>query len=340
MAQTAGQVRRFGNGIVARTEFSSSTGGWTAGGTFPVVPDEGDTRSPHHTWTVAVPAATVEAAYPGIGSFRALDVTQRNGVGDWGGRVVSAVVRGSAGAVTATGDDLRNRLGLRSSWFKVATSARPAVARGNTWFLRSTLNGGPADASFDYGNTGDAHLMCDWDGDGSRSPGVGRGGWFYLRNSNSAGVADIAFQYGNAGDTPLCATGTATGSTRSAWCATDGSCCATPTRVATRTSRSRTATAATSRWCATGPVVGGTRSAWREAVGSTCERPTRPASPTSRSSMRTQATRRCGDWNGDGIDTVGAVRAGTWYLRDVHAGGAADLVLGYGDVGDQPLVWR
>ena len=99
VAQTAGQVRRFGNGIVARTEFSSSTGGWTAGGTFPVVPDEGDTRSPHHTWTVAVPAATVEAAYPGIGSFRALDVTQRNGVGDWGGRVVSAVVRGSAGAV-------------------------------------------------------------------------------------------------------------------------------------------------------------------------------------------------------------------------------------------------
>ena len=48
----------------------------------------------------------------------------------------------------------------------------------------------------------------------------------------------------------------------------------------------------------------------------------------------------CGDWNGDGIDTVGAVRAGTWYLRDAHAGGAADLVLGYGDVGDQPLVWR
>jgi hypothetical protein len=34
------------------------------------------------------------------------------------------------------------------------------------------------------------------------------------------------------------------------------------------------------------------------------------------------------------------VRAGTWYLRDAHSGGAADLVLGFGDVGDEPLVWR
>jgi SpoIID/LytB domain protein len=204
VAQTAGEVRRFGNGSVARTEFSSSTGGWTAGGMFPAVPDEGDNRSPHHTWTVAVPAATVEAAYPGIGSFRALDVTQRNGLGDWGGRVLSAVVRGSAGSVTATGDDLRSRLGLRSAWFKLATSARPAVVRGNAWFLRSTLDTGTSDMSFHYGNTGDAHLLCDWDGDGSRSPGVVRGGWFYLRNSNSTGDADIVFQYGNAGDTPVC----------------------------------------------------------------------------------------------------------------------------------------
>src|SRR5207244_3658755 len=52
VAQTAGEVRQFGNGQVARTEFSSSTGGWSAGGTFPAVPDEGDTRSPRHTWTV------------------------------------------------------------------------------------------------------------------------------------------------------------------------------------------------------------------------------------------------------------------------------------------------
>ena len=35
-----------------------------------------------------------------------------------------------------------------------------------------------------------------------------------------------------------------------------------------------------------------------------------------------------------------SVRAGTWYLRDAHSGGAADLVLGFGDVGDEPLVWR
>ena len=45
IAATAGQVRLDGKGAVARTEFSSSTGGYTAGGTFPAVPDEGDAVS-------------------------------------------------------------------------------------------------------------------------------------------------------------------------------------------------------------------------------------------------------------------------------------------------------
>jgi hypothetical protein len=43
IADTAGEVRLL-NGSVARTEFSSSTGGWTAGGTFPAVEDTGDVR--------------------------------------------------------------------------------------------------------------------------------------------------------------------------------------------------------------------------------------------------------------------------------------------------------
>ncbi|HEX6381569.1 MAG TPA: SpoIID/LytB domain-containing protein, partial [Acidimicrobiia bacterium] len=40
---TRGQIRLMvSDGSVARTEFSSSTGGYTAGGVFPAVPDEGD----------------------------------------------------------------------------------------------------------------------------------------------------------------------------------------------------------------------------------------------------------------------------------------------------------
>jgi hypothetical protein len=42
-----------------------------------------------------------------------------------------------------------------------------------------------------------------------------------------------------------------------------------------------------------------------------------------------------GDWNGDGIDTVGlySPATSTFYLRNVHAGGAADITFGYGPAG-------
>ena len=55
---TKGQVRVFtADGKVARTEFSSSTGGYTAGGTFPAVPDEGDAvdSNPSANWTARIP---------------------------------------------------------------------------------------------------------------------------------------------------------------------------------------------------------------------------------------------------------------------------------------------
>lgn len=51
--ETAGQVRMPG-GRTALTEFSASTGGYTAGGTFPAVVDEGDSVSPDHTWSATV----------------------------------------------------------------------------------------------------------------------------------------------------------------------------------------------------------------------------------------------------------------------------------------------
>jgi hypothetical protein len=38
-----------------------------------------------------------------------------------------------------------------------------------------------------------------------------------------------------------------------------------------------------------------------------------------------------GDWNGDGVDTVGIFRAGTFYLRNTNTGGNADIVVAFGD---------
>ncbi|MDP9387450.1 MAG: hypothetical protein M3Q48_05840, partial [Actinomycetota bacterium] len=130
IAETAGQVRLFAaTGAVASTEFSSSTGGHTAGGVFPAVVDEGDgvALNPNHTWTGRVPVAAIEAAFPGIGQLRSVDVTRRNGLGDMGGRVLEVVLVGTAGRQTLTGNDFRSRFGLKSDWFTVTNNPSGGV---------------------------------------------------------------------------------------------------------------------------------------------------------------------------------------------------------------------
>ena len=45
-------------------------------------------------------------------------VTQRDGHGDWYGRVERMTLDGSKNNVVVSGDTFRSRFGLRSSWFK------------------------------------------------------------------------------------------------------------------------------------------------------------------------------------------------------------------------------
>jgi murein DD-endopeptidase MepM/ murein hydrolase activator NlpD len=58
---------------------------------------------------------------------------------------------------------------------------------------------------FFYGNPGDYPFTGDWDCDGVATPGLYRtsDGFAYLRNSNTEGVADITFFFGNPGDIPV-----------------------------------------------------------------------------------------------------------------------------------------
>jgi peptidoglycan hydrolase-like amidase len=135
VAETAGQVRLLPNGAVARTEFSSSSGGRTAGGAFPSVPDDGDATpsNSNHTWRASVPVATVEARYPTVGPLIAIEVTRRNGLSGPhadGGRVLEAVVRGLDGAVVVSGEQLRSALALKSDWFRVTDPVLTAPAVG------------------------------------------------------------------------------------------------------------------------------------------------------------------------------------------------------------------
>lgn len=127
-------------GSVALAEYSSSTGGYSAGGTFPAVPDLGDSvaANPVHSWSLDVPAPQVERAFPDVGTVLGVQVTQRNGLGQWGGRVVEAQVVGSAGTAVVSGPRMAADFGLRSDWFEVngapgeapssTTSTAPAIS--------------------------------------------------------------------------------------------------------------------------------------------------------------------------------------------------------------------
>ncbi len=70
------------------------------------------------------------------------------------------------------------------------------------WRLRGAAGGV---TTFYYGNPGDVPFAGDWDCDGDDTPGLYRqsDGFVYLRNSNTQGIADIRFFFGNPGDIPM-----------------------------------------------------------------------------------------------------------------------------------------
>ena len=144
---TAGVVRRRGGALI-RTEFSSSTGGYTAGGAFPAVVDAGDSvvQNPRHNWTKTLPLSVV-AARLRTGAIRTIGVTASNGLGQNGGRATNVRVVNTAGVVKDfTGNAVRLALGLNSDWFTISgfTSAEAqAVVRA----LYQDLLGRPVDAS-------------------------------------------------------------------------------------------------------------------------------------------------------------------------------------------------
>ncbi len=124
---TANQIRTY-RSVPAFAQFSSSNGGWTAVGSQPYLvakPDPWDAYSnPNATWSVRLPVARIGAAYPAIGTPRAITVTARGGGGQWAGRVSAVTIAGTTTSVTVTGAAFRTAFGLRSAWWKVTGSTR------------------------------------------------------------------------------------------------------------------------------------------------------------------------------------------------------------------------
>ncbi|MBM4519756.1 SpoIID/LytB domain-containing protein [Rhodococcus hoagii] len=125
---TSGTVIKRGNQIMA-AEFSSSSGGFTAGGVFPAVVDEGDVVSPNRNWQQTVTAGAIANAY-GVGELISFDVIGRNNLGADGGRVTRVKVVGTARTVEGSGDEARWKLGLKSDWFTVGGPGAPGPIPG------------------------------------------------------------------------------------------------------------------------------------------------------------------------------------------------------------------
>jgi stage II sporulation protein D len=124
VAKTAGQVRMF-HRAPAFTQFSSSNGGWTSYGGKPYLPAQKDpyekfSGNPNHSWTTKISAAKVEKAWPALGDLTSITIDQRDGNGQWHGRVLKMTLGGSHHDVSVSGDTFRSVLGLRSTWFNIS----------------------------------------------------------------------------------------------------------------------------------------------------------------------------------------------------------------------------
>jgi SpoIID/LytB domain protein len=204
---TAGQVMEFPGGAVAPTQYSASSGGYA--GTFPAVVDAGDTIclpgacNPNHTWTDSVPVSTIQSAWPALGTLESINITGRNGFGQWGGRVTAMTLDGSKHDVTLTGDEFASALGLKSNWFTLnSTLGGPAVGMasdpsgGGYWL--AGRNGAVAafgNAPF-LGSTDDLALVRPIVGMAAAPDG--RGYWLVASDGGVFSFGDARF-YGSTG---------------------------------------------------------------------------------------------------------------------------------------------
>ncbi|MBD8868688.1 SpoIID/LytB domain-containing protein [Nocardioides donggukensis] len=110
------------SGEPAFTQFGSSNGGWTSANRFSYLPAQQDpydgwSGNPVHDWRVRMDVSRIEKAFPALGNLREIRVTERDGNGQWGGRVRTLVLDGGKADIRVSGDTFRLRLGLRSTWF-------------------------------------------------------------------------------------------------------------------------------------------------------------------------------------------------------------------------------
>jgi hypothetical protein len=188
--------------------------------------------------------------------------------------------------------------------FRPPSTARPV----DDFRLRNSNTAGPPDLIVDFGQAGDQPLAGDWNGDGIDDVGVFRNGQFLLRQPTRiqfGGIinATITLNFGTSGDKAVVGDWNGDGiDTPGIFRPSNG------------------------QWFLTnGPNTNNTS----------------PISSVSFIFGQSGDLPVAGDFNGDGIDSIGTFTAstGTWRLRNTNSGGSPDITLnGVGVQGDLPVV--
>jgi hypothetical protein len=130
-AATANQVLRY-NGATIFAQFSASNGGWTSYGGYPYLPHKADpydnaaSGDPYLNWTQSVSVSSIASSF-GLSRATRIEITQREGGGMWGGRVLQAYVdgfypNGNAAHISMSIDTMRFLFGGgRSNWFDIVS---------------------------------------------------------------------------------------------------------------------------------------------------------------------------------------------------------------------------
>ena len=209
----------------------------------------------------------------------------------------------------------------------------PGVFANGRWHL-TRADGGP-NIVFDFGNPGDSPVVGDWNGDGVDTPGVVREGRWFLRNSNSTGSADKVFWFGDPGDRPFAGDWNGNGvDTPGLYRRSDG-------RVYLRDSNTQ---GIADIWFYFGipgdfPLPGDFSGDGRDTIS--IYRPSEQrfhminrlgsnggglgSADYSFTYGTPGSVALSGDWDGNGVDTIGIYRSGNFYLRNSNSTGTHDL---------------
>jgi stage II sporulation protein D len=126
---TAGLVARYLSATIF-AQFSASNGGCCTAGSQPYLVAKADpyevySGDPHLNWQRLVPVADIAPHY-GLTSVQSIQINQRDGHGEWGGRVPRATVVGKSGSTTksvsTSSTTLAAEMGLPHHWFASAGS--------------------------------------------------------------------------------------------------------------------------------------------------------------------------------------------------------------------------